>query len=184
MWKNSSPWSPAGKCSGQIWSKKVQRRAHTNRACSQTGALIGQPKPTWATLHQRLRYFCILSSQFQAVHGFKLEILIVEHFPILSALCKMTHENLQQVKCISGRFKHNLEFENKKQTEHSDLKDGITTCIMKQPLPSGQGFLLYYLLIKECCNTVLQIKKAALESNCSAHNICWTLCFSSLGEQI
>lgn len=42
---------------------------------------------------------------------------------------------------ISDRLKHNLEFENEKQTEHYDLKDGITTCITKQPMSSGQGCL-------------------------------------------
>lgn len=42
------------------------------------------------------------------------------------------------------RFKYNLEFENGKQTEHHDLKDGIAICIVKQPLPSGQGFLILF----------------------------------------
>lgn len=36
----------------------------------------------------------------------------------------MGHGNFQQVHCISDIFKHNLEFENGKQTAHDGLKMG------------------------------------------------------------
>lgn len=64
------------------------------------------------------------------------------------------------------RFKYNLEFENGKQTEHHDLKDGIAICIVKQPLPSGLGWFLKRLLKFIYLTTLIKEKEKNTECNC------------------